>query len=165
MMNNLNDKEKPEVYALRQNDGVWQISRREFLKAAGLGTAALGLKFSRSYSQEDKSAVPSPTPDPYLDACSTVSAHNDNIRNLLISPDRKYLISCSPKAVKCWDLENEYIMVGRAEGKNVLGSADTVVTGVIFGKNSILGNGSDVKNLQFLALPLNSESVKSRSKM
>lgn len=160
MMDIKNDKEKPEVYALRQKDGNWQISRREFLKAAGLGAAALGMKFSRSYAQGDQPAGSSAASDPYLDACSTVSAHNDNISSLLLSPDGRYLISCSPKAIKCWDLENEYLMVGRVDGKNVLGAADTAVIGRIFGKDSILGNGSDVSNLQFLALPLNSESVK-----
>ena len=36
-------KEKPEVYALRQDGGGWQFSRRDFLKAAGIGAAAVGI--------------------------------------------------------------------------------------------------------------------------
>ena len=43
-MNEMKDqKERPEVYALRQDRGDWQISRRDFLKAAGFGAAALGI--------------------------------------------------------------------------------------------------------------------------
>ena len=36
------NKEKPEVYALRQDGENWQITRRDFLKVAGVGAAALG---------------------------------------------------------------------------------------------------------------------------
>ena len=36
------NKERPEVYALRQDGEGWQFSRRDFLKAAGIGAAVVG---------------------------------------------------------------------------------------------------------------------------
>ena len=41
-MNEQKNNEKPEIYALQQDGKNWQISRRDFLKAAGIGAAAVG---------------------------------------------------------------------------------------------------------------------------
>ncbi len=41
-MDGQKSSESPEVYALRQESGNWRISRRIFLKAAGIGTVVLG---------------------------------------------------------------------------------------------------------------------------
>ena len=54
-MNN-NNKERPEVYAIRQDGENWQLSRRDFLKAAGIGAAAVsfGGRFVRpAYAADD----------------------------------------------------------------------------------------------------------------
>lgn len=45
-MNGQKNSEKPEVYALRQDGGNWQLSRRDFLKAAGIGASALSAGLS-----------------------------------------------------------------------------------------------------------------------
>ncbi len=91
-------RERPEIYALRQTGADWQISRRDFLKAAGLGAAALetGLnsRLVRAASaEEDLNAL-----------CSDAKAHGKQIMNILTSADGRYLISLDwDGVVKCWD--------------------------------------------------------------
>ena len=75
--------EKPEVYALRQDGGNWQISRRDFLKAAGIGAAAIGTGLSSGCSRTK----------PLDDLCGNVTAHANTINGLTASADGKYLIS------------------------------------------------------------------------
>ena len=90
--------EKPEVYALRQDGGNWQISRRDFLKAAGIGAAAMGAGLSSGCSRTK----------PLDDICGNVTAHANTIKGLITSADGKYLISLdSANVIKCWDFEKQ----------------------------------------------------------
>ena len=43
----MSNREQPEIYALHREDSGWQISRRDFLKAAGVGAAVLGAGFGK----------------------------------------------------------------------------------------------------------------------
>ena len=55
-------KEKPEVYAIRRDGGDWQISRRDFLKAAGLGAAVMGIGMSSRFVKPALMALTSSVP-------------------------------------------------------------------------------------------------------
>ena len=89
---------KPEVYALRQDGGSWQFSRRDFLKAAGIGAAALGAGINSSCSRTK----------PLDDICGNVTAHENTIKGLTASADGKYLISMDDgDVIKCWDFEKQ----------------------------------------------------------
>ncbi len=100
-MNRQENNEKPEVYAIRQDSGSWQISRRDFLKAAGISAAALGTglnsRFVRpAYADGDMASL-----------CSDAPAHKYEIVDLVTSADGRYLISLDKNNnFKCWDFEN-----------------------------------------------------------
>lgn len=122
--------ESPEVYALLKAGENWQISRREFLKAAGLGAAAacigLNSRFVRPVFAETDPA----------ELCKEAPAHGANITDMMLSPDGSYLLIIdAEKTCKCWnfgtyellskkdDLEftDETVMtVGTAAGKPCL---------------------------------------------
>ncbi len=90
--------EKPEVYALRKEEGNWQISRRDFLKAAGIGAAALGAGMNSGCAAKK----------PLDKVCGKVPSHNHDIYRLLPSPDGKYLLSAdNGNLVKCWDFNRQ----------------------------------------------------------
>lgn len=121
-MNEMKDqKERPEVYALRQDRGDWQISRRDFLKAAGFGAAALGIG-NRRVSAEEKLS---------LDACRYTKAHRSTIYNIALSADGRYLISRDFDDVRCWDLENQDLL-----GK-VPADTNDLITGYHDGKSCV----------------------------
>ena len=90
--------EKPEVYALRRESGSWHISRRDFLKAAGVGAAALGAGLSSGCSGKK----------PLDEICGTVPSHKNDITSLLASPDGKYLMSADTgNLAKCWSFDRQ----------------------------------------------------------
>ena len=67
-----NSSERPEVYALRQEGGDWLISRRDFLKAAGLGAEkGLQLKTLRWIAKTAE--------DP--DCVKVLCSHDPNVGN------------------------------------------------------------------------------------
>lgn len=109
-MNENERKEKPEVYALRQDGGSWKISRRDFLKAAGVGAAAVGAGLGsgsfRPVSADDKELET---------ICASSPAHAEDILGICASADGRHLISWSRASTrtrfKCWDFEN-YSLVG-----------------------------------------------------
>lgn len=98
-------KERPEVYALRQDGGSWQISRRDFLKAAGIGAAAVG------FGLNSRLLKPAFAEEGLEKLCKKAMAHEKKITGFYVSPDGKYLISVSDgssyddKIFKCWDFE------------------------------------------------------------
>ena len=55
-MGKQNSGEKPEIYAIRKEGGDWQISRRDFLKAAGIGAAAVSAGLSGCSTKEEDRA-------------------------------------------------------------------------------------------------------------
>ena len=118
--------EKPEVYALRKDGGNWQISRRDFLKAAGIGAAVLSAGLSSGCASKK-------TLD---DVCGKVATHLNNITRLLTSPDGKYLLSADSKnIVKCWDF-NRQTLTGDC---NVVYS-NFINTGMIHGIQALAGS-------------------------
>ncbi len=98
--------EKPEIYAIRQDSGNWQISRRDFLKAAGIGavTAGLGSRLVRPAHAED-----------LLTVCKSAPAHKYSIWEMRSSPDGNYLITWDGKAerLKCWDFSKGTLVTAR----------------------------------------------------
>lgn len=101
-MEKQNSSGRPEVYALRQDGENWQISRREFLKAAGLSAAVAAIGLDKAKAQEIS----------FYDACLNAAAHKSEIEGLIASVDMKYLISISYEDIKCWDFEN-LVLLGR----------------------------------------------------
>lgn len=156
-----NHNEKPEVYALRKESGNWQISRRTFLKAAGIGAALMGSGLGGTRSPADAASGKGSLSD----ACKSAQAHRGNITNILITPDDKYMITSSEDwidgyvydVIKCWDLQVNYEMLGRLR-KNGLISPESAFIGTIGGKTCLFdGHGSPVV---YYELPFSSDSEK-----
>ncbi len=141
-MNNQKNNEKPEVYVLRQEGAKWQISRRSFLKAAGIGAAIMGCGIGHAVAQDaaDEAGL--------SDVCRSAPAHKNRITKLLISPDDKYMVTCSTDqntgiaapihTVKCWDLQNGCKLIGRVSGYFFDVSKD-IVTAEIDGTYCLVG--------------------------
>ncbi len=113
------NNEKPEVYVLRQDSSGWRISRRDFLKAAGVGSAALcaGLESGCSRSK------------PLDDVCAKAPSHKNNINHLIVSPDGKYLMSAdNMNLVKCWDFDRQSFL-----GDCSVFYSESVGTGMVHG--------------------------------
>ncbi len=114
--------EKPEVYAIRQNGADWVISRRTFLKAAGIGAAALSAGMGSGCSR----------PRPLDSICGDITAHSSTITGLILSADGKYLLSLDKNyCIKCWAFEKQSLLgsvkqkfgfysVGYHDGKSCL---------------------------------------------
>jgi WD40 repeat protein len=125
-------KQKPEVYAVNQDDKQgWQFSRRDFLRAAAVASAGLA---AAGCAPEKKTPAPSPTPtttvtpnptetpipEPEIDpeeiarrmeSCQTAQAHNGIIHRIKISPDGKYLASNGDDhTVKIWSLPDGQLL-------------------------------------------------------
>lgn len=97
--------EKPEVYALRQDGGNWQISRRDFLKAAGIGAAVVGIGLNSRFVKPVQAA------SDLESLCESAPAHQDPVMAMCLSKDGKYLLSCdSGSKVKCWNFENHALI-------------------------------------------------------
>ena len=97
--------ERPEVYALRQNGGSWQISRRDFLKAASLGAAVMGIGMNSRFVKPAHAASDLET------LCKSSPAHQSVITGLGLSVDGKYLLSAdSSNQLKCWDFTSHALM-------------------------------------------------------
>ena len=109
-MNEIDHNEKPEVYALHRDDGSWQISRRDFLKAAGIGAAVVSAGLCSGFLQPVSADEES-----LENICRNAPAHDKDIQGICTSADGKYLISWSRTnsgtKFKCWDFEN-YVLVG-----------------------------------------------------
>ena len=98
-MEKKNNREQPEIYALRQDGRNWQISRRDFLKAAGAGAAAFGAGLTGLPVNAENDI------EAFCMATNSGSAHREKITYIGQSADRKYLVSVdSAETVKCWDL-------------------------------------------------------------
>lgn len=105
MDNQNNRNERPEVYALRQEGGNWQISRRDFLKAAGFGAAVMGMSMGSRFVKPAKAA------DNLETLCKSSPAHKNEITDMMISADGKYLLSCDDgDQQKCWDFKTHALL-------------------------------------------------------
>ncbi len=109
-MGDMKNNERPEVYALRQESGNWQISRRDFLKAASIGTAALGIGLNSRFVSPVSAA------ESLEELCKNALAHQSNITDLRISPDGSYLFSIDEDSkMKCWDMESHALLTYRED--------------------------------------------------
>ncbi len=134
-MEKQNKNERPEVYALRQDGGNWQISRRDFLKAAGIGAAAVTAGLNSGCSRRNnvwKGETES------LDVlCPQIPTHKYIITQLLVTDDGKYLVSNDRHYVKCWDFNTSALL----QKYNL--NADKIILGKIGGKNSVINSSRD----------------------
>ncbi len=125
------NKEKPEVYALRQDGENWQITRRDFLKAAGIGAAALGVGLN------SRLAKPAAAEESLDELCKNAPAHEAGryIQWLLASADGKYLLSGDDKGLlKCWDFGN-YSLISISD--NMVSSNKSITSAFVDGKNCV----------------------------
>ena len=133
MMIKPTDNEKPEVYALRQESGSWQISRRDFLKAAGVGAAAVSAGLGSGFIRPAFGAAEKDL----LDVCDDAYSHQSKIDELLVSADGKYLLSHSYEStgdrLKCWDFDT-FSLAGWKKYKRV---PYHFAAGYINGKNCV----------------------------
>ena len=146
-MDKQSNNEKPEVYALRQEDGNWQISRRDFLKAAGIGAAAacagMGSGFVRPALGASEKEL--------QDVCDNAYSHQSKIDDLLVSADGKYLLSHSYEStgdrLKCWDFDS-FVLSGWKKFKS---GPYHLTTGFYNGKSCAVYVRN--RNICFLELP------------
>ena len=158
-MGKQNSSEHPEVYALRQEDGEWRISRRDFLKAAGIGAAAVNAGLGSGCSRRNNRWN---GPAESLDVlCPQVISHKYIITQLLVTADGKYLLSNDRHDVKCWDFNSSalvqsyntnaaYIQTAPINGINSViryFSDPSSVAGVIFSYFQIPKEGKQGNNL------------------
>ena len=137
--------EKPEVYALRQDGGNWQISRRDFLKAAGIGAAALGSGLSSRFVRPVSAAESLDT------LCKNAMAHSDPITHLVLSSDGNYLISRDKTGrVKGWDFRN-YALTGSTI--SVYTGDPPILSGYVDGKSAVL-----FAEMHWYGLPISNSS-------
>ena len=137
-------RDRPEVYALRQNGENWIISRREFLKAAGAGAAVLGAGLNSGCTTREK---------PLETVCSGAPSHRVRIDDLLLSADGKYLLSIDlAHDIKCWDLKTQ-VLLGKLP--DYYGN---LTTGYHDGKPCIF-LCSDGEQVEYLELPLTGELI------
>lgn len=139
------NKEKPEIYALRQNGADWQMSRRDFLKAAGIGAAALTVSMESAFvrpasAEEDLSAL-----------CASAQAHQLKIDYVFTSADGKYLLSVSgagssfPK-LKVWSFSS-HVLLGRKELKSAFYHP---AIGFVSDKSALLWQGQTPGSVSYL---------------
>lgn len=146
-MSERNHSEKPEVYALRNDSGSWQISRRDFLKAAGIGAAAIGAGLNSGCSPEKEKTLD--------DVCPGTLAHRQEIYHMLTSPDRDILLSVARHTtdrvhglLKCWDFSTRELLSSLE-----IDNYDSVCTGMINGTPSFaFSNRKD--EIAYYELPL-----------
>ncbi len=134
-MKKQNSNERPEVYALRQNGGDWQISRRDFLKAAGIGAAALGAGLNSGCSKQNNTWNGKTESLDIL--CPQTPSHKKLIRQLLVSLDGKYLVSNDTNDVKCWDFNTTALL------QTYNAHSEQIVLGQIGGKESVIKHSAD----------------------
>lgn len=136
-------KEKPEVYAIRRSGGDWQISRRDFLKAASLGAAVMGIGMGSRFVKPANAASDLET------LCKTSLAHQKTITGLMISADGKYLVSCDEGGQqKCWDYNSHALLQSQKQ------NADSgKLSGTIFSDGQQLVLMSKDASIRLLELP------------
>ena len=134
-MEKKNSSERPEVYALLKDGGDWQISRRDFLKAAGIGAAAISAGMGSGCAHKNNTWK---GPVESLDVlCPQVISHRYIITQLLVTADGKYLVSNDRHDVKCWDFDSFALM--QSYNKN----AAHILVSTISSKNSVIRYFSD----------------------
>ncbi len=135
--------EKPEVYAIRRNGGDWQISRRDFLKAATFGAAVMGIGMNSRFVKPANAASDLET------LCKTSLAHQKTITGLMISADGNYLLSCDEGGQqKCWDFNSHALL---QSAKSSVSDEKLCEMAVLDGKQICLA--TDGSSIRLLELP------------
>ncbi len=110
-MSSENNNERPELYALNKDSGGWKVSRRDFLKAAGIGAAVVGTGFGRGMIRTANAE------ESLESLCKNTPAHKDTIIRMALSADGKYLLTGDRERVlKCWDFDNYTLLGTRPDG-------------------------------------------------
>lgn len=159
------NSERPEVFALRKDGADWQFSRRDFLKAVGIGAAVMGTGIGKAKSEAD---ITGSRPG-LANVCRSAPVHKDRIRKILISPDDKYMITCSydpnpysgssDDMIKCWDLENGCELTGWVSHEVFSVRRDMVIT-EINGKNCLVGDDWKTSQMKYYELPISDQPEK-----
>ena len=146
------NKEKPEVYALHREGRDWQVSRRDFLKAAAIGAAALGA------GMNSRLIRPVFAEDTRADFCKDAPAHTDPIKTMLLSADGRYLVTVDgQEKMKCWDFENTSLI---ADTKTTTFGRDYAeAAGIRNGKPVIIASRQDQFIYYELPLKVNMNST------
>ena len=141
MNNQNNNKERPEIYALRQDSEGWQFSRRDFLKAAGIGAAVVGAGMNSrlvmpAYAAEDLETL-----------CKSSPAHQNEITGMMASADGKYLLSCDDgDQQKCWNFTTQVLLKSQ---KSTVTDEKLAAMAMINGKPmALMTKGSTVRLLE-----------------
>lgn len=98
--------EKPEVYSLQKGEEGWQLSRRDFLKAAGATAVAvrLGCAIQPGFAADADSS------------CKTLSSHDSPILGIEFNPDSGSIVSIDGHgSVKLWSVPEGKLINDRAQ--------------------------------------------------
>ena len=98
----MENKEKPEIYAVSKTQNGFQFDRRDFLKAVGAGAAAVSVGLHSG----GRRIV---TAEANMEGiCANAAAHAGKILLMKASDDGKYLVSVDDTFVaKCWSFSAE----------------------------------------------------------
>jgi WD40 repeat protein len=174
-------KEKPEVYAIARDGSDWRLTRRDFLTAAAVGSAAIlgGCahnckpcecpEIKAAETQAAPTPVVAPAP-PAVDTstagvsaadasalmkdCTRMLAHTGEVLSLAFAPDGKALFSGSDdESIKIWSLPDATIK------KTLVESADPETPNHIFAlavspDGSTLVSGSGDETIKLWNLPI-----------
>ncbi len=104
--------ETPEIYSIRKGTDQWNISRRSFLKAAGVGAAAVtaGVHLAGpAFAAEDLEKL-----------CKTAAAHESPIASIAVSPDGSCFASSDEGGtVKLWALPGGELLASVQTGGGI----------------------------------------------
>ncbi len=141
-----NNKEHPEIYALNKDSGGWKVSRRDFLKAAGISAAVIGAGFSRGL-------IRTASAEESLESlCKNTPAHQNTIIRMALSADGKYLLTGDrDRILKCWDFDNYTLLQTLSDGFN---KNCTFAGGFLYDKSSLIEMERD--KISYYDLPLRS---------
>ena len=140
----MSNKEHPEIYALSRESGEWQISRRDFLKAAGIGAAVLGTGFSKGLIRTARAE------ESLESLCKNTPAHQSSITHMILSADGKYLLTGDrDRVLKSWDFENYTLLRTLKDG---LRKNCTFAAGFLYDKSSLIEIETD--RITYYDLPL-----------
>ncbi len=153
-MNGNSNNERPEIYALQKKTGGWQVSRRDFLKAAGIGAVVVSAGFQRGLLRTASAE------ESLESLCKNTPAHQSTITHMTLSADGKYLLTGDrDRILKAWDFDNYTLLRTLKDG---LRKNCTFAAGFFYDTSSVLEIEPD--RITYYDLPLRAaQSAKSIS--
>ena len=145
---NYEQNEKPEVYSIKKRKQDWQISRRDFLIAAGTASAAIAA------GMNNRGTNPVFAADDMASLCKTGRAHESEITALTVSPFGGFFATGDTTGtIKLWSqpaaellgtcvIESGGVLalVFSPDGNTLFWSSDTGFVGDIDRENMIIQN-------------------------